>query len=125
MQFRENLLPGELLAPHICIICQLTPDMELGVVDTFRDLEFQITTHVTGRVYVCKSCASDMGRLVGLVPREALVDALEEANDLAAKLVEQGQELELLKSAQIDKFMELVQSVPKQEKTVAAKKRPA
>jgi hypothetical protein len=55
-----------LLPPHICIICETSPQGET-VVDTERTLRTGVASILNGRKYVCEECAKQIGLLFGLV----------------------------------------------------------
>jgi hypothetical protein len=76
-----------LLNPGICFICENSPSQEeIKVIDTRREFNPNCLTKLSGRKYVCESCATEMGQAVGMVSRDEHLDTVAEVEDLESSL---------------------------------------
>lgn len=66
--------PRPLLAPGVCAVCRMSPDGEW--VDTLYDNDLGQGHELSGRIYVCGSCAETMAGVLGF---QRVDERLEEA----------------------------------------------
>lgn len=88
---RLQLTPRPTLAPAICGVCERAfQEGDKPWVDTLSQFDVGVVTFLTGRKYVCDSCAAEMAEKIGYVAPEvaASLSAQVEA------LIERVQELE-------------------------------
>lgn len=80
----------QLQAPNICIICEERPDRNFGirVVDTFREFAPPAITNINGRKYVCENCVNELGRILGLVPADAVRETKQRSVEIRGQLGE-------------------------------------
>jgi hypothetical protein len=66
------LMPFEMVAPNLCVICEQTPDPDTRVIDTLfktnihgiagpdGEEPMNLVTHLSGNKYVCEPCLETM-----------------------------------------------------------------
>jgi hypothetical protein len=57
---------SDLLAPGVCVLCEGSPSDGEKIVDTLKNLVTGFPFQLEGRKYVCESCATAVGAVVGL-----------------------------------------------------------
>lgn len=79
--------PLMLVEPGCCALCKTTPiQQHQGIIDTgVRFYGAHHQSELNGLLYICESCATRLGELVGMVHRDVAAE-LEDENEVLAQL---------------------------------------
>lgn len=96
-----NLVDRPTIAPAICLICERAhQDGDQPWIDTLAYWDVGVVTFLTGRKYVCDSCAREMAVKMGWLSPEqgaALADTLDDLEAQVSAQEERMKDLEALK----------------------------
>jgi len=115
---------GTLLPPNMCLICEESPQ-DMGYVDTFREIDPDHFTNLSGRKYVCTACIDQMAHLCGYEHSSLAREAEDFLIRYRQKVVETAQQFGALSSKVLETYGELPASAldhspPTTEEVVAS-----
>ncbi len=95
----EVITPNYMQQPNLCLMCENTPEAGTNVVDTLRNLSIggapsndldqpalDLTTHLSGRKYICEACVYDLARTLGWTTPEDVETLVSELSEISAEL---------------------------------------
>jgi hypothetical protein len=100
------------LAPSICFICEGAPATERAI-DTGRSFITHVPTKLTGRKYICESCAREFGKAIGLVDGSELDAARGAVEEAASRLIESELRVQQLEAVHVETLKELLAKATK------------